>query len=720
MIQPFSTFTVTPSLPSKLRPLGELAYNLWWSWNQDATDLFRKFAPDLWESTCQNPVLILGTVSHGRLRELANDKEFLINLEYVCAKFDEYMGNKQTWFERTQRTAGETRIAYFSAEFGLTGCLPIYSGGLGILAGDHLKSASDLGLPIVGVGLLYQEGYFSQYLRGDGRQGESYPSNDFHNMPIQLQRQKDGAPVTIKVPCSTRQVVAQVWRAQVGHIPLFLLDTNLPANSARDRLITNRLYGGDLNMRLCQEIVLGIGGIRALNAMEILPTICHMNEGHTAFATLERIRIMMSQYGLSFAKAREVVSASSLFTTHTSVPAGIDRFPAKLMDRYFCDYYPLLGLSRDDFLALGRQNPVDEGEPFSMPVLALRLAAQANGVSKLHGEVSRRLWQSVWPDLSEDEVPITSVTNGVHLSSWVSGDTIEPLLDQYLGKNWREDSLNPDVWQRIDDIPDEELWRAHEQCRERLVAIARQRLRAQLQQQGVPSSEIKMADEVLDPKALTIAFTRRFAEYKRPTLILHDAERLLHLLTNRDRPVQIVLAGKSHPDDKIGKELIRQIVRFAKRKELRRQIVFIEDYDITLARYLVQGADIWLNTPRRPLEACGTSGMKAAANGVLNMSTLDGWWAEAYHPDIGWAIGRGEEYEDYEYQDEVESQSIYDLLEKEIIPLFYDRDDDGLPREWIRRMKATMRTICPEFSSARMVREYCQQFYTPAAEQYQH
>ncbi len=707
-------------LPDKLTRLGELAYNFWWTWNQEAGDLFRQLAPSLWETTGQNPVLMLGTISQWRLQELANDKGFLSNLEHVCRKFDEYMGNEQTWYKRTYGTTGETCTAYFSAEFGLTGCLPIYSGGLGVLAGDHLKSASDLGLPLVGVGLLYQEGYFHQCLRRDGRQSELYPSNDFHNIPIQLQRQEDGSPLIIEVGYSTHQVTIQVWHAQVGHVPLFLLDANLVANSAQDRQITNRLYGGDLNMRLCQEIVLGIGGIRALNAMGIQPTVCHMNEGHAAFAALERIRITMSQNHLSFAEARGLVSVSNIFTTHTTVLAGIDEFPPGLVDKHLCDYYSLLGLSCDEFLALGRRNPTDESEPFCMPVLAFRLSTQANGVSKLHGEVSRRLWQNIWTDLSEEEVPITSVTNGIHLRSWISGNTTGSLFDQYLGKHWRDDPSNVSIWQKIDNIPAEELWQAHEQCRERLVMVVRQRLRAQLRQQGAPPDEIRMADKALDPKTLTIGLARRFAEYKRPTLILHDPERLQRILTNRDHPVQIIFAGKAHPDDKIGKKLIQQIVHFTRRKGLYYQIAFIEDYDMTLARYLVQGVDIWLNTPRRPLEACGTSGMKAAANGVLNVSVLDGWWPEIYQPDIGWAIGCGEVYKDAKYQDEVESQAIYDILEREVIPLFYNRDNDNLPQNWIKRMKSTMQAICPRFNTDRMVREYYEHFYTPAIEQYKH
>jgi starch phosphorylase len=658
------------------------------------------------------------TVGHRRLRELADDKGFLARLEIISGKLDSYMRGPPALYRRHPGAPSGTCVAYFSAEFGIAESLPVYSGGLGVLAGDHLKSASDLGLPLVGVGLLYQEGYFGQHIGRHGQQRELYPSSDFHNMPIQMQLRSDGAPVTIRLLCATHQVTAQVWRAQVGRVPLFLLDANVPANSAEDRDITRRLYGGDLDMRLRQELLLGIGGMSALTAMGIWPTVCHMNEGHTAFAGLERVRMMMSRHNLSFPEAQGVVSASSVFTTHTSVPAGIDRFPPRLMDRYFHSYYPSLGLTRDGFLALGREYPMDEREHFAMPLLAIRLAARVNGVSKLHGEVSRRLWHNVWSARSPDSMPITHVTNGVHLASWVLGSPLARLLDQHLGPRWYEKSLNPDAWHRIEGIPPGELWRAHEHCRRRLVATARQREEARLQRLGAPPREIAAARAILDPRALTIGFARRFTAYKRPTLILREPERLIHLLTDRHRPVQIVFAGKSHPDDKVGKELIQQIVQFVRQHHLHQHIAFVEDYDITVARDLIQGADVWLNTPRRPLEACGTSGMKAALNGVLNMSTLDGWWAEAYRPGIGWPIGDNTEYEGHDDQDEADSRSMYELLEREIIPLFYDRDGEGLPLGWLKGMKAAITTVGPAFSSTRMVREYWERFYAPATQQH--
>ena len=717
-MKPIYTFTVVPALPDQLQHLRELACNILWSWDHETIDLFRRLDRDLWEESGHNPVRMLGTIAQDLLERAARDDGFLAQLERVCQKFDRYM-EQTTWYQKTYGQSGEPLIAYFSAEFGLTECLPNYSGGLGVLSGDHLKSASDLGLPLVGVGLLYQQGYFRQYLNVDGWQQETYPTNDFYNMPLQLERHEDGRPVTIEVAYPQGPVTAQVWRVQVGRLPLFLLDTNLEQNRRPEyRDITDQLYGGDVEMRIRQEIMLGIGGLRALDALGMRPTVCHMNEGHSAFLALERIRILMQEQGLSFAEAREVALAGNVFTTHTPVPAGIDVFSPDLMEKYFGDFYTSLGFSRDEFLALGRQNPGDAKEPFNMAVLALRLAAHTNGVSQLHAQVARRMWQGVWPQVPEHEVPISSISNGIHPRSWVSDD-MAGLYDRYLGPRWLEDPTDHTLWMRVEQIPGEELWRTHERRRERLVAFARRRLRAQLQQRGASQSEIAQADEALDPEALTIGFARRFASYKRATLLLRDPERLARILNDRERPVQIIFAGKAHPQDNPGKELIRHIIHLARREEFRRRIVFIEDYDMVVARYLVQGADVWLNTPRRLREASGTSGMKAAVNGGLNMSILDGWWVEAYRFNTGWAIGRDEEYTDSQYQDEVESSAIYDLLEKEIVPLFYERGPDGLPRGWIALMKAAMRSICPVFNTNRMIHEYAERFYLPSAERYQ-
>jgi starch phosphorylase len=685
-----------------------------------AIELFRRLDRNLWETTRHNPVLMLGTIEQQRLEQAAEDDAFLAHMEAILQRFDRYMQRregKNGWYQKAYNSTDNPTIAYFSAEFGLTDCIPNYSGGLGVLSGDHVKSASDLGIPLIGVGLLYQQGYFHQYLSSDGWQQERYPLNDFYTMPLQLERHKDGTPLTVEIELGENKAIAQIWRVQVGRVPLYLLDTNVDSNPTEIRDITDQLYGGDNEMRICQEIILGIGGLRALRARGIEPVVCHLNEGHAAFLALERIRLLMEQQGLTFAQAREAAAAGNVFTTHTPVPAGIDRFPPALMDKYFGPYYKTLGLSRKEFLSLGRMHPENNDEPFNMAVLSLNLSAAANAVSKLHAVVSRRMWKDLWPGVPENETPIHPVTNGTHLLSWISHDMAN-LYDRYLGPIWREDPADPEVWARVDEIPDAELWRTHERRRERLVAFARRKLRAQLESRGAPPSQVEAAWDALDPEALTIGFARRFATYKRATLLLRDSQRLAQILNAPDRPVQIIFAGKAHPRDQAGKELIQDIVHLARQNEFRRRIVFLEDYDMEVARYMVQGVDLWLNTPRRFQEASGTSGMKATANGAINMSILDGWWDEAYRPDFGWAIGRGEVYEDHTYQDEIESKGIYDLLEKEVVPFFYDRGPDGLPRRWIAKIKAATKAICPYFNTNRMVREYTESFYLPTAERF--
>jgi starch phosphorylase len=723
-MRPSHTFRVIPSLPAKLERVRDLAHNLWWSWNHEAIELFRRLDRDLWESTGHNPVLMLGSIRQERLEQMAEDDGFLSHTDRVSRVFDRYLASQSTWYNKTFGGAGKDgaaegaghRIAYFSAEFGLTESLGIYAGGLGILAGDHLKSASDLGLPLVAVGLLYQQGYFRQYLNPDGWQQELYPENDFYNLPLTLERQLSGAPLLIEVQYPGRVVSAQVWRAQVGRVPLYLLDTNIEGNRPDDRDITDQLYGGDDELRIRQEVLLGIGGIRALEALGLRPTVCHMNEGHSAFLALERIRLLMEEHSLTFAEAREAATGGHVFTTHTPVPAGIDWFRPDLVDRHFSHFYPALGISRHEFLGLGRTDPGDTNGYFCMAILAMRLANRTNGVSQLHARVSREMWQEVWPQLPAAEVPIIGITNGIHPRSWISHDMAD-LYDRYLGPRWVERPAELSVWQRVMRIPDEELWRTHERRRERLVAFARRRLRTQLEQRGSRPSEIRQAEEVLDPEALTIGFARRFATYKRAALLFRDVERLARIVGDRDRPVQIIFAGKAHPRDNPGKELIRQIIHHARPPEFRNRIVFIEDYDMTVARYLLQGVDVWLNTPRRPHEASGTSGMKATANGALNLSVLDGWWDEAYTPETGWAIGRGEEYssDQADYQDEVEANAFYDLLEKEIVPIFYERGRDGLPRGWTAKMKAAMRDHAGLFNTNRMVRDYTELCYEPSA-----
>jgi glycogen phosphorylase len=720
-MKPIQTYTVAPALPTALEPLGDLAHNLWWCWNHPAIELFRRLDGELWETSGHNPVLLLGCVDQGQLEAALADAGFMAHVDRVKQSFRDYLAGEGAWFTRTHGRPASPLIAYFSAEFGLTECLSIFAGGLGLLAGDHLKSASDLGVPLVGVGLLYQEGYFRQQLNDAGWQQETYVDNDFHNLPLSLESGPDGLPLVIELEYPGRTVRAQIWRAQVGRVPLYLLDTNLSGNSDEDRAISRQLYGGDLEMRLKQEILLGIGGYRALGALGLQPVVYHMNEGHSAFLVLERLRRLVEVEGLSFAEAREIASASLIFTTHTPVAAGHDYFPAELMDRYLAGYPRRLGLSRRMALGLGRRNPTDNSESFGMTTLALRLAAYSNGVSQLHGSVSRRMWRPLWADLPQDEVPISHVTNGVHLRSWISRE-MDRLYDRYVGPDWWEQPTDQVAWQRgIARVPAEELWRTHELRRERLVAFARRRLRASLERRGARRAELDAADEVLDLEALTIGFARRFATYKRATLVLHDADRLARLLTDSARPVQLIFSGKAHPRDEPGKDLIRQIVRLAREEPFRRRLVFLEDYDVAVARALVQGADLWLNTPQRPLEASGTSGMKAAANGVLNASTLDGWWAEAWQGHdhqavpIGWAIGRGEQYEDLAYQDQVEAEALYELLERDVVQTFYERGADGLPRRWIASMKASIGYLCPFFNTHRMVREYTERFYLPAA-----
>jgi len=705
-------FTVVPSLHEELAALQRIAYNLWWCWEPEAIALFKRIDLELWRETRHNPVEMLGILQQATLDGLRADEGFMSHMAQVDEKLREYLSS-MTWYERTSKGKKGMRVAYFSMEFGLHESLPVYSGGLGVLAGDHLKSASDLGIPLVGVGLLYRQGYFRQYLNIEGWQQEFNPENDFYNLPLRLVRDSAGTPLTFELDLTGRPLKVHIWQVQVGRVPLYLLDTNLEENLPEDREITTRLYGGDQDMRIRQEVLLGIGGIRALRLLGVEPNVCHMNEGHAAFLGLERIRLLMEERKLRFNEALEAVQAGTVFTTHTPVEAGIDHFPSDLLEKYLGRYYRSLGLTREEFLGIGRQNPKNPHETFCMAVLALKLASHSNGVSQLHGEVSRKMWKNVWPELPEEHQPLTSITNGVHIRSWLSRD-MAGLLIRYLGPRWLEDSTDAGLWRRVGRIPDSELWRTHKRGREQLVDFARRRLKEQLRQVGVTAKETAVADEVLDPDILTIGFARRFATYKRGTLLLRDTERLARILNDQDRPVQIIFAGKAHPADHHGKELIREIVQLSNQERFRHRIVFLEDYDMGVARHLVQGVDVWLNTPRRPMEASGTSGMKVAFNGGLNMSVLDGWWCEGYKGNNGWAIGKGEVYDDMEYQNEVEGRAIYDLLEKEIVPLFYDRDGDGIPRGWIACMKASMQTLCPVFSTDRMVQEYTEVSYIPS------
>jgi len=715
-MRPLRAFTIKPSLPEELAPLLTVAHNLWWCWHGDALELFRRMDTELWASCYHNPVAMLGQMPQERLAELSGNDGFLSHLARVHRELEEYLSTPG-WWRKTYGDSGEPQVAYFCAEFGISECLPIYSGGLGVLAGDHLKSASELDIPLVAVGLLYQQGYFRQRLNADGWQLELFPRNDFHNMVVELVQGSDDSPLAIDVEMRDHPVKAQVWHCRVGRISLYLLDTNVPENSPEDRHITAQLYGGDQETRIRQEVVLGIGGVRMLKALGINPKVYHMNEGHSAFLGLERCRLLMAEQGVSFQEAREAVSATNVFTTHTPVPAGNDAFEPWLIEKYFGHYWPQLGLDKEQLLAMGRQESTNGEEPMNLTVLALRMSGYRNGVSMLHAAVSRKLWCGVWPGLPVDEVPIRHITNGIHTRSFISPE-MAALYDRYLGPRWHEKPSDLSAWEAVDSIPNTELWRTHERRRERLVVFARRHLHQQLTKRGAGSSELAAAEEVLDPEALTIGFARRFATYKRANLILADTDRLAKLMNDPKRPVQIIFAGKAHPRDNPGKDLIRQIIHTARLPAFRRSLVFLEDYDLNVARYLVQGVDIWLNTPLRPMEASGTSGMKVAANGGLNVSIPDGWWAEGYDTDVGWAIGSGESYDDLEYQNKVESHALYDLLEKEVAPLFYTLGPDKLPHGWIAKMKAALRKLAPVFSTNRMVRQYAEMFYAPAAKRW--
>ncbi len=718
-MQPLRVYSVVPRLPKQLEKLWDLAYNFLFVWNNDISSIFSSIDQSLWRDCQQNPVAFLNNMPQKQLEELATDVFFTQRLNEAVRIQSNYLARVSCPYKFEGAKQGQPVVAYFSLEYGIGLSLPIYSGGLGILAGDHLKSSSDLNIPLVGIGLCYQHGYFRQYMTQDGWQQERYPSHDFEEMPIKPVKNAKGEDLKFTVKLKGEPLYVKIWKVATGRVTLYLLDTNISENTTQFKAITARLYGGDLEMRLWQEILLGVGGVKALAALGLEPSVIHMNEGHSAFAGLERIRVFMTDHGLSFEAAMEMVASSSIFTTHTPVPAGNDRFPADLMRPYFEPYAQTMGLAYKVFLALGREDPRDDNELFCMTVLALKLSRFNNGVSKLHGHVSRNMWQKVWPQYPVEDVPIGAITNGVHMPTWVAND-ISLLFDRYLGPNWREDPDGVRIWRQVDNIPDAELWRTHERLRERLVDFVRKRLRKQLLNVGARRKEIELAEEVLDPRALTIGFARRFATYKRAGLLLRDKERLIKLISDTRHPVQFIFAGKAHPQDNEGKKLIQDLIQLCRREECRMSMVFLEDYDMKMANYLVQGCDIWLNTPRRPLEACGTSGMKAMANGVLQFSTPDGWWDEAYLSDnsLGWAIGRREDYNDLDYQDFVESQTLYKVLENDIIPDFYDRGHGSLPRSWVAKIKAALCKLGPEFNANRMVEDYTEKAYLPAFNNY--
>ena len=707
-IQPIREFLVRPALPPSLARLTQLAYNILWSWEPLIRAVFRRLDPALWRDCGYNPVLMLGRVSQATLKKAAADPRYLALYKQACEAYD----------SRTRKgppPPDGKLIAYFSFEYGLTECLPVYSGGLGILSGDHLKSSSDLDFPLIAIGLLYQQGYFRQILNPDGWQQERYPTNDFYTLPLVPVKDADGEDLKVTVKLPTGNVVIQVWKLEVGRITLYLLDTNIPDNVLpQDRDITDSLYGGDNDTRIRQEILLGIGGMRALKAMGLRPTVCHMNEGHSAFLVLEQIRLYMREGDLTFEEALEAARSSNVFTTHTPVPAGIDLFDPGLMYHYFSEYCAEVGIDFQSLMALGRRNPLNRDERFSMAVLALNMSAYRNAVSRLHRQVSQEMFHEMWPNLPVWEVPITSITNGVHLPSWLNGDLAQ-LYDQYLQPDWREHPDDPAIWEQVADIPDEELLEVHRRRKRRLVNFVRARQSAAAARRQASAAEVRRAAEVLDPNAFTIGFARRFATYKRATLLFRDVERLKRILLNKDMPAQVVIAGKAHPKDQPGKSFIREIVQLSRDPDLWKHLVFVEDYDMKVARELVQGVDLWLNTPRRGEEACGTSGMKASINGVLNFSILDGWFDEAYEHLGGWAIGEREPYS--EDQDALHASAIYYLLENEIVPMFYERKEQT-PREWIRRVKQSLMYISPNFDCRRMVREYMNELYDPAHSQH--
>ena len=703
---------VFPTIPQRIERLHELAYNLWWTWNTPAQELYAAIDADLWERTEHNAVRTLMEASVDRLLALAEEPAFLARYDSALAEFDAYMHPESTWFSQTYPDQTGKTIAYFSAEFGLHESLPIYSGGLGVLSGDHCKEASDLGLPFVGVGFLYPQGYFRQRITREGRQEALYEKLHFSEAPAVPALDPKGRECVISVDLPGRAVYAKVWRIQVGRIPLYLMDTDIEPNAPPDRTLSARLYGGDHEMRIAQEIMLGIGGVRAMRALGLDPMIWHMNEGHSAFLGLERCRELVQGLDVSFDVAREIASANAIFTTHTPVAAGNDAFSYDLIDKYFGTYWPQLRLDREGFHNLARQE-TGWGSAFSMTVLALRLSAQHNGVSRLHGDVSRKMWHFLWPDAELDEVPIGSITNGVHTATWIA-PRMDALFRRYLGERWYERLDDPAFWTAVDEIPDGELWETHLELKGALIEYARRRLARQRLRVGEGAGAVAGVESLLDPDALTLGFARRFATYKRATLLFRDPERLARLLSNPERPVQIVFAGKAHPNDQPGQEFIRQVYEYSRRPEFEGRVVFLEDYDIDMARRLVSGADVWLNTPIRPHEASGTSGQKAGLNGLPNCSIIDGWWEEGFSGGNGWAIGERRDYQDDNTRDENDAQALYAILEREIVPLYFDRGLDGVPHNWVAVMKEAIRTVAPAFSMRRMIKDYVRDLYIPA------
>lgn len=715
-MRPVHSFIVSANLPSNLEKLRELAYNYWWCWNYHGKEVFIRINPTLWDEVHHNPVAFINKLTQAELSELSGKKDFVSYLDYVYGKFKSYLESK-SWFDEA-KPENKDVIAYFSTEYGINESFPNYSGGLGVLSGDHLKSSSDLGIPLIGVGLLYQQGYFRQQLTQNGWQNELYLYNDFYSMPLILQRDQEGKPILVSFNLPKARVYAQIWLLKIGKVYLYLLDTNIPENKLEEyRDITDQLYGGDRDTRIQQEIVLGICGMRALKALGINPAVVHINEGHAAFALLERARQIMETINVDFFTAKQIVKSTSVFTTHTPVPAGNEVFDLHKIEHYLHHVANYLGISKDLFISLGQPYENDNNGEFSMTILGLKMTCYHNAVSRLHGTVSRQMWQHIWKCFPESEVPIGHVTNGIHTTTWLAREFSE-IFDRYLTPQWKTDTDNQSLWDKVDLIPNEEIWREKQRRRIRLVLFARQYLKRK-QKEFIPPEQINKINEFLNPDALTIGFARRFAIYKRATLVFRDMERLAAILKNPERPVQMIIAGKAHPHDTQGKEVIQSIIQMVKVYGLEKHVVFLEDYDMVIARLMIKGCDVWLNTPIRPYEASGTSGMKAGINGTLNMSILDGWWDEAFNGSNGFAIGHGEEYSNHEEQDIVESDSLYNLLEQAIVPMFYSRSQtQRIPERWVNYMKNSIKTIAGNFSTARMLKDYTNKYYLPALENY--
>jgi starch phosphorylase len=710
------TYQVFPKIPKRLEFLEKLARNMWWSWRLDAIELFRRVDPRLWVQSNRNPLVFATMISQQRFEMGIHDDGFLAHLDRVQNAFEKEIETPVDYSATPYGAPGQ--VAYFSMEFGIHESVPFFSGGLGVLAGDHLKAASDLQVPMVAVGLLYRKGYFQQFLDHEGWQQEQYPETDIFHLPVHRARDREGKELVVSVNAPGGHIYAKVWKIMVGRIPLYLLDTNIVENPPELREITSRLYPGEAAIRLAQEALLGIGGLKALKQMGIEPSVCHMNEGHCAFVSLERIAQVMESLNVDLQAAMEIVPRSMVFTTHTPVAAGYDEFPTDLVKPYLQEYEKRLGAGMDTILSWGQTGEkFDPHAKLSMFVLGHNFSQFCNGVSKLHGAVARSMWNHVWPQRPVEEVPISHVTNGVHIPSWISIEN-HMLFERYLGPDWYSSNFHSERADRIDQIYNEELWRAREMSRSRLVRACRSFMVRQYSRRNAPKSVMREVESVLDPEILTIGFARRFATYKRAYMLFMDPDRLEALISSTTRPVQFVFAGKAHPKDNEGKDLIRQVVQFSRRPGMRNRMVFLENYDINLARYLVQGVDVWLNTPRRPLEACGTSGMKAAVNGVLNLSILDGWWAEAYSSECGWSIGSGEEYSDHSYQDAVECRALYNILENDVIPTFYDRQGGDTPDRWVEMMKKSMKLVLRDFCAHKMVRTYESDYYLAAIENF--